>query len=180
MPGGLLQLIATGTEDGPLIFNPEMTFFKKVYKRHTNFSTYNDKINLGKKKLGSKFNYILPKKGDLINKIYLTSKFKINNIFKNTTNTQKQEIINMNTSEKIKVIEKIINFINKKDENWHLIKIDENKILINLEWELFKRYNLVENYGFLKNEFADENILENFLDKSGEFIKYQDIINNKR
>jgi hypothetical protein len=38
MSGGLIQLVISGKEDSSLTHNPEITFFKKVYKRHTNFS----------------------------------------------------------------------------------------------------------------------------------------------
>jgi hypothetical protein len=38
MTGGLLQLIAYGQQDLYLTGNPEMTHFKTVYRRHTNFS----------------------------------------------------------------------------------------------------------------------------------------------
>ena len=35
---GLLELVAHGIQDIYLIGNPQITFFKTVYKRHTNFS----------------------------------------------------------------------------------------------------------------------------------------------
>ena len=38
MSGGLLQMISSGKQDVYLTFKPEITFFKRVYKRHTNFS----------------------------------------------------------------------------------------------------------------------------------------------
>ena len=38
MGGGLLQLVAYGAQDVYLTGNPQITFFKMVYKRHTNFS----------------------------------------------------------------------------------------------------------------------------------------------
>ena len=38
MAGGLIQLVASGKQDVALTYNPEITFFKKVYRRHTNFS----------------------------------------------------------------------------------------------------------------------------------------------
>jgi hypothetical protein len=38
MAGGTLQLIATGSQDIPLIGSPQITFFKLVYRRHTNFA----------------------------------------------------------------------------------------------------------------------------------------------
>ena len=38
MTGGLIQLVTSGNQDVALTYNPEITFFKKKYKRHTNFS----------------------------------------------------------------------------------------------------------------------------------------------
>lgn len=38
MTGGLLQIVTSGKQDIYLTINPEITFFKKVFKRHTNFS----------------------------------------------------------------------------------------------------------------------------------------------
>ena len=39
MPGGLMQLIAYGAQDLYLTSNPQITYFKLVYRRHTNFAT---------------------------------------------------------------------------------------------------------------------------------------------
>ena len=38
MGGGLIQLVAYGTEDIYLTKDPQITYFKVVYRRHTNFS----------------------------------------------------------------------------------------------------------------------------------------------
>ena len=38
MGGGLMQLVAYGSQDIYLTGNPQITFFKIVYRRHTNFS----------------------------------------------------------------------------------------------------------------------------------------------
>lgn len=52
---GLLELVAHGIQDIYLIGNPQITFFKTVYKRHTNFSmeayqlTYDQRPNWGQK-----------------------------------------------------------------------------------------------------------------------------------
>ena len=39
MTGGLLQMVISGKQDIYLTVDPQITFFKKVYRRHTNFST---------------------------------------------------------------------------------------------------------------------------------------------
>lgn len=38
MPGGIMQLVAYGAEDLYLTGNPQITYFKIVYRRHTNFA----------------------------------------------------------------------------------------------------------------------------------------------
>ena len=38
MGGGLMQLVSVGAQDIHLTGNPQITFFKIVYRRHTNFS----------------------------------------------------------------------------------------------------------------------------------------------
>ena len=38
MTGGLLQIVTSGRQDIYLTINPQITFFKKVYRRHTNFA----------------------------------------------------------------------------------------------------------------------------------------------
>jgi hypothetical protein len=45
MTGGLLQIISSGKQDIYLTVKPEVTFFKKVFRRHTNFSTELVRIN---------------------------------------------------------------------------------------------------------------------------------------
>ena len=46
MGGGLLQLISYGAQDIYLTGNPQITFFKIVYRRHTNFSMEPIEINI--------------------------------------------------------------------------------------------------------------------------------------
>ena len=38
MGGGHIQLIALGSQDMYLVGDPQISFFKAVYRRHTNFS----------------------------------------------------------------------------------------------------------------------------------------------
>jgi hypothetical protein len=54
MAGGLMQLVAVGVQDLYLSTNPQMSFFKVVYHRHTNFSmesvrqTFEGNVDFGK------------------------------------------------------------------------------------------------------------------------------------
>jgi hypothetical protein len=45
MTGGLLQIVTSGKQDIYLTINPQITFFKKVFRRHTNFATELKEIN---------------------------------------------------------------------------------------------------------------------------------------
>ena len=71
MSGGLLQIASYGLEDIYLTKNPEITFFKKVYRRHTNFSTETKKISLEQiPSFGEEFTVKIPNFGDLINQCF--------------------------------------------------------------------------------------------------------------
>lgn len=74
MPGGLIQLTANGAQNILLNGNPSVSFFKKVYKTHTNFAMESMSVTCNK-------NYIhfkekteliakLQRNGDLIQDIY--------------------------------------------------------------------------------------------------------------
>jgi len=46
MGGGLLQLVAYGAQDAYLSGNPQITFWKGLFKRHTNFAMEPFRVNL--------------------------------------------------------------------------------------------------------------------------------------
>ena len=74
MGGGLMQLVAYGAQDIYLTGNPQITFFKVVYRRHTNFSiecvkqTFN-----GDTKANSSVSATISRNGDLLYRMYITS-----------------------------------------------------------------------------------------------------------
>lgn len=75
MGGGLMQLVVTGSQDVYLTGNPQITFFKTVHKRYTNFSMESIQQNFtGTVNFGRKLSCIISKNGDLIHKIYLQVK----------------------------------------------------------------------------------------------------------
>jgi len=72
MPGGLLQIASSGIQDIYLTKNPEITFFKKIYRRHTNFSIETKEINIDQiVNYGDSFFINIPKNGDLIYRSYV-------------------------------------------------------------------------------------------------------------
>ena len=72
MAGGLMQLVAYGAQDVYLTGSPEVTFFKNIYRRHTNFSvepieqTFNGTCDFGKTVTCE-----INRNGDLVTKMYL-------------------------------------------------------------------------------------------------------------
>ena len=72
MGGGLLQLVAYGAQDVYLTGNPQITFFKVVYRRHTNFSIESIKQTFnGSANFGEEFSSTIQHNGDLISRMYL-------------------------------------------------------------------------------------------------------------
>ena len=72
MGGGLMQLVAYGAQDVYLTGNPQITFFKVVYRRHTNFAVENiEQVFNGTADFGRKVTCQISRNGDLITKMYL-------------------------------------------------------------------------------------------------------------
>lgn len=72
MPGGLMQLVAYGHQDIYLTGNPQITFFKIVYRRYTNFAMESiEQTFEGTADFGKKLSCKIARNGDLIHKIYL-------------------------------------------------------------------------------------------------------------
>jgi hypothetical protein len=69
MGGGLMQLVAYGAQDIYLTGNPQITFFKVVYRRHTNFSM--ESIKQTANGLGDNQTVTISRNGDLVHKIYI-------------------------------------------------------------------------------------------------------------
>jgi hypothetical protein len=72
MGGGLLQLVAYGAQDVYLTGNPQITFFKVVYRRHTNFAIESIEQTLnGTEAYSNSINCTISRNGDLVNRVYV-------------------------------------------------------------------------------------------------------------
>ena len=72
MGGGLMQLVAYGAQDIYLTGNPQITFFKVVYRRHTNFAMESvDQTLNGGGGQGGKHTATVSRNGDLVGRMYL-------------------------------------------------------------------------------------------------------------
>ena len=80
MGGGLMQLVAMGAQDVYLTGNPQITFFKVVYRRHTNFSmeSIEQTFNGSATSLGSRVTATVSRNGDLIHRMYLELELDMN------------------------------------------------------------------------------------------------------
>ena len=83
MGGGLMQLVAYGAQDIYLTGNPQITFFKVVYRRHTNFSmeailqTFNGTVGTGQ----STVTATISRNGDLVSNLWLDVKLTTGGAF---------------------------------------------------------------------------------------------------
>lgn len=72
MGGGLMQLVAYGAQDIYLTGQPQITFFKSVYRRHTNFAvesivqTINGTVNAG-----TRVSVLISRNGDLLKNLWV-------------------------------------------------------------------------------------------------------------
>ena len=72
MGGGLIQLTAYGAQDVFLSGNPQITFFRAIYRRHTNFAMEDVKQDFKSTvDFGSKVSCTISKHGDLLHKLLL-------------------------------------------------------------------------------------------------------------
>jgi hypothetical protein len=72
MGGGLLQLVAFGAQDAYITGNPHITFWKVLYKRHTNFAVEAFRVNFtGAPMYGQRIVAVVNRNADLIWKTYV-------------------------------------------------------------------------------------------------------------
>ena len=72
MGGGLLQLVAYGAQDAYITGNPHITFWKVLYKRHTNFAIESMRVNFtGAPAYGQRVVAVVNRNADLIWKTYI-------------------------------------------------------------------------------------------------------------
>jgi hypothetical protein len=137
MPGGLLQIAANGTQDIVLTSNPELSFFKTVYKKYSNFSQETKNIiNKNLLSFGEKTKIEIPKHGDLLQNMYY--KIKLPSLKSEYLYTPEEEIqqilidnntfITDDTLKKIN-LKKIYNIENYNNNNAYIIRSQNNEYL---------------------------------------------------
>jgi hypothetical protein len=75
MGGGLMQIVALGKQDVYLTGNPQFTYFKMIYRRHTNFATESIMAhwdsNTITPELGTTLTATIPRQAELVSGIWL-------------------------------------------------------------------------------------------------------------
>ena len=190
MSGGLLQLITTGIADAPLTYQPEITFFKIVYKQYTNFAIIQNLKNLGNKNFNTINSYKIENVGDLLKSMYYVLKIPKFYLIKNTS---ENNIINKyyNINE-LKILYSDIDsfifnlnneyiilpqyFFSLFDNQIQKILLDSNVIIKNLLPEIINisdlplGFNILELVNNIKNPIITQisksmNWFENYLTK---------------
>jgi hypothetical protein len=88
MSGGIIQLIATGIQDVHLTGNPEISFFRSNYRRHTHFAmSVEEQIIQGTPQGSSMSTVRFERKGDLLSYVYMTAGGTASNIISVDWNT---------------------------------------------------------------------------------------------
>jgi hypothetical protein len=156
MTGGLLQIVTSGKQDIYLTINPEITFFKKVYRRHTNFSVELIKVN---SENASEFNNItsfIINNGDAINRCYIELQLP-NLVFPDTFITN-PEYINKKTAD--------LNNLQLKYNDW--LNYYTNLLgYVNIEVNLYRiLYNFLQTDNITINTLQNQVSQFNFVNKN--------------
>ena len=137
MGGGIMQLTASGIQDNYITGNPQITFFKSVYRRHTNFARESIQQiidgDLGTEDINTSSTVKISKTADLLNGIYVVCS---------------QNTVGVNSTELIDSVEIVIggSLIDKQTNEWMKV------------WdELSVNHNNTEGYKYMTGGFNTPN-----------------------
>ena len=75
MSGGIAQLVAVGAQDAHLVGQPEVSFFRSNYKRHTNFAqTVEKQVIQGNPSSNGMSTIRFERKGDMVGYVYIANR----------------------------------------------------------------------------------------------------------
>jgi len=75
MSGGIAQLVAIGAQDAHLVGQPEVSFFRSNYKRHTNFAQTVERQTIqGNPATGGMSTVRFERKGDMLGYVYISTR----------------------------------------------------------------------------------------------------------
>jgi hypothetical protein len=185
MGGGLLQLVLSGKMNDFITLNPNINYYKYIYKKHTNFSmeTYRTEpitnANLGFLKT-TDFEFNIERRADLLTSMYLT--FRIPDIY--STNEYRfrwVENLGYNYIEKAElkiggsIIETLYgDWMNVWNELTNKDGIAYNKLIGNIE-EYINPYSYLNKYTVINNKLYNFNYPARYVTDSTPSIKEREI-----
>ena len=162
---GFIQLITSGDHVENDIFtkNPQITFFKIYYRRHSNFFINNYEINGNNIKKENLITFIIPKAGDLLSKSYVNLTFKehyveLFNEYPTLYTTLLNNVLNLYDSYTIRVDTFSKNFIEKLDIIKLNIIFNNNNFFTIMSTELSKLDNILDLIKLDSNIYLETDI----------------------
>ena len=164
MPGGLIQISSYGSQDLTLTGNPQITYFKIVFRRYTNFGIRTVEVSFDNPvDFGSTSTITIPKSGDLLTKTTLKIKlpsYDLSNLNNQiTTDAQLNNTQAFDLQKYYLYYDFFINFINK---------------LQNIVSTFFAQSN--NNYGSITYIQDLNNYILKFLQQD-EYLEFFNIVN---
>lgn len=119
MTAGLINLVSYGVDDLYLTGSPQITFFKMVYRRHTNFAKENYMIEMGNFNFNDEITINVPNIADLMSNVFLNLEIPEINFYKT-------DICTNLSSDELSILNNIIpsNIIIDKPSNSELTTIE--------------------------------------------------------
>jgi hypothetical protein len=170
MPGGLIQLVTTGIQDSPIIGNPEITFFKTVYKQHTQFSICQNERYIGSMEFDKPLSYAIDKSGDLLYNQYLKLEIPYFEILKTTIQNQQIDLgYNINSLDVTYGNSNCIVFYSDTSKSWYIIP--EN---------LFKLSSFEQVIYLINSYKLEPNLLHEYIKVTnlGQYVNYYQVKEN--
>jgi hypothetical protein len=158
MPGGLIQIVAYGAQDLFLTGIPEITYFKYIYKRYTNFAMEFIELQFnGDKNFGEEISCQIPKDGDLLRdtviKIVIPSvKLEKSTVDTSLITTAKADMVNAETD-----YINLNNFIKYIYESIYIANTglnNTNETFTNIKTSITTYLDSQKNYLLLKNKVS--------------------------
>lgn len=176
MPGGLLQIASSGIQDVYLTKNPEITFFKKVYRRSTNFSTEFHKVVIDESiKYNDEVFVNIPKYGDLIHKSFLQVEIPKVNLNDSYIKNEEYLMLKKNKLEQINILKNLWKKEYDSLSNFSDIMIIFYKKILVLMKSQDITYEKINTESLLLRNAYNENIKKTVFNIDEDLIDYIDI-----
>lgn len=157
MVGGLINIVSYGFNDLYLTGSPQITFFKIVYRRHTNFSKESIVVPVGQMNFGNEISVNLPKVGDLFTNTFIQLQIPEVSLLKTDTASDL-------TTEEISILTAPLEIDMTADE---IEIVNDYQIIIN-----FMAVNIAGYRIAIDNQSIKNNSIHTFVDSINSVLNY--------